>query len=90
MLPNAASHIIVTAALSVPCMILGETSLSFLGLGILPPMVSWGALLKDSQQVSVIFQHPWIMLPGLAVVITVLLFSFLGDGVRDAVDPYSI
>jgi peptide/nickel transport system permease protein len=90
MLPNAASHIIVTAALAVPGMILGETALSFLGLGILPPMVSWGALLKDSQQVSVILQHPWIMLPGLAVVITVLLFSFLGDGVRDAMDPYSI
>ena len=71
-------------------MILGETSLSFLGLGILPPMVSWGALLKDAQQVSVILQHPWIMIPGLAVVIAVLLFSFLGDGVRDAVDPYSI
>jgi peptide/nickel transport system permease protein len=90
MLPNAASHIIVTAALAIPGMILGETALSFLGLGILPPMVSWGALLKDSQQVSVILQHPWIMLPGLAVVITVLLFSFLGDGVRDAMDPYSI
>jgi peptide/nickel transport system permease protein len=90
MLPNAASHIIVSAALSVPFMILGETSLSFLGLGILPPMVSWGALLKDAQQVSVILQHPWIMIPGLAVVIAVLLFSFLGDGVRDAVDPYSI
>jgi peptide/nickel transport system permease protein len=90
MLPNAASHIIVSAALSVPFMILGETALSFLGLGILPPMVSWGALLKDSQQISVILQHPWIMLPGIAVVITVLLFSFLGDGVRDAMDPYSI
>jgi peptide/nickel transport system permease protein len=90
MLPNAASHIIVTSALAIPAMILGETSLSFLGLGILPPMVSWGALLRDSQQVSVIVQHPWILLPGLAVVITVLFFSFLGDGIRDAVDPYSI
>jgi peptide/nickel transport system permease protein len=90
MLPNAASHIIVSAALAVPGMILGETALSFLGLGILPPMVSWGALLRDSQQVSVILQHPWIMIPGGAVIITVLLFSFLGDGVRDAVDPYSI
>jgi peptide/nickel transport system permease protein len=90
MLPNAASHIIVTAALAVPGMILGETALSFLGLGILPPMVSWGALLKDAQQVSVILQHPWIMMPGVAVVIAVLLFCFLGDGVRDAMDPYSI
>lgn len=90
MLPNAASHIIVSAALSIPYMILGETALSFLGLGILPPMVSWGALLRDSQQVSVIVQHPWIMIPGIAVIVTVLLFSFLGDGLRDAVDPYSI
>jgi peptide/nickel transport system permease protein len=90
MLPNAASHIIVTSALAVPGMILGETALSFLGLGILPPMVSWGALLRDAQQVSVIVKHPWIMIPGAAVVITVLLFSFMGDGLRDAVDPYSI
>lgn len=90
MLPNAASHIIVTSALAIPGMILGETSLSFLGLGILPPMVSWGALLRDSQQVSVIISHPWILYPGLAVIVTVLLFSFLGDGLRDAVDPYQI
>lgn len=90
MLPNAASHIVVSAALSVPGMILGETALSFLGLGILPPMVSWGALLRDSQQVSVIVQHPWILIPGAAVVITVLFFSLLGDGIRDAIDPYSI
>ncbi|MCL4504732.1 MAG: ABC transporter permease [Chloroflexi bacterium] len=90
MLPNAASHIIVSAALSIPGMILGETALSFLGLGILPPMVSWGALLRDSQQVSVIIQYPWLLIPGVAVVIAVMLFSFLGDGLRDAVDPYSI
>ncbi len=90
MMPNALSHIIITAALAIPGMILGETSLSFLGLGIQPPMVSWGALLRESQQVSVIVQHPWILIPGLAVIITVLLFSFLGDGIRDAVDPYSI
>jgi peptide/nickel transport system permease protein len=90
MMPNALSHIVITAALAVPGMILGETSLSFLGLGILPPMVSWGALLRESQQVSVIVQHPWILIPGVAVILTVLLFSFLGDGVRDAVDPYSI
>jgi len=90
MIPNAASHIIVSAALSIPGMILGETGLSFLGLGILPPLVSWGALLKDAQQVSVVIQHPWIMIPGIAVIIAVLLFSFLGDGLRDAVDPYSI
>jgi peptide/nickel transport system permease protein len=90
MLPNAASHIIVVAALAVPGMILGETALSFLGLGILPPAVSWGALLREAQQVTVIIQSPWLMLPGLAVILTVLFFSFLGDGLRDAVDPYSI
>jgi peptide/nickel transport system permease protein len=90
MLPNAASHIIVTAALAIPGMILGETALSFLGLGILPPMVSWGALLRDSQQVSVILEHPWILIPGVLVVVTVLFFSLVGDGIRDAVDPYSI
>jgi peptide/nickel transport system permease protein len=90
MLPNAASHIIVFAALAIPGMILGETALSFLGLGILPPMVSWGALLRDAQQVTVILSHWWIMGPGIAVILAVLFFSFLGDGVRDAVDPYSI
>jgi peptide/nickel transport system permease protein len=90
MLPNAASHIIVVAALAIPGMILGETALSFLGLGILPPMVSWGALLRSAQQVSVVVKHPWLMLPGLAVVLAVLGFSVLGDGLRDAVDPYSI
>ena len=90
MLPNAASHIIVTSALAIPGMILGETALSFLGLGILPPMVSWGALLRDAQQVTVIVKHPWIMIPVPPWCITVLFFSFLGDGLRDAVDPYSI
>jgi peptide/nickel transport system permease protein len=90
MLPNAASHIIITAALSIPAMILGETALSFLGLGIVPPMVSWGALMRDAQQLTVILQHPWLLYPGIAVVIVVLLFSFLGDGIRDAMDPYSI
>lgn len=90
MLPNAASHIIVVAAMSIPGMILGETSLSFLGLGILPPMVSWGSLLRDAQQVAAVVQHPWLIVPGIGVVLTVLGFSVLGDGLRDAVDPYSI
>lgn len=90
MLPNSASHIIVVAALSIPNMILGETALSFLGLGILPPMVSWGALLREAQKVTVVIDHPWLMLPGLFVVLTVLGFSFLGDGLRDAVDPYAL
>lgn len=90
MIPNAASHIIVTAALSIPSMILGETALSFLGLGIVPPMVSWGALMRDAQHITVILEHPWLLYPGIAVIITVLFFSFLGDGLRDAMDPYSI
>lgn len=90
MIPNAASHIIVTAALAIPSMILGETALSFLGLGIVPPMVSWGALMRDAQQITVILEHPWLLYPGIAVIITVLFFSFLGDGLRDAMDPYSI
>jgi peptide/nickel transport system permease protein len=86
MIPNSASHIIVIAALSIPGMILGETALSFLGLGILPPAVSWGSLLRDAQQVSVVITHPWLLIPALAVIITVLLFSLLGDG-SDAMDP---
>ncbi len=90
MLPNAASHIIVVAALAIPGMILGETALSFLGLGILPPTVSWGSLLRDAQQVPIVINHPWMLIPGLAVILTVLFFSFLGDGLRDAADPYSI
>jgi peptide/nickel transport system permease protein len=90
MMPNAASHIIVTAAMSIPAMILGETALSFLGLGIVPPMVSWGALMRNAQQINVIIQRPWLLIPGVAVIIAVLLFSFLGDGIRDAMDPYSI
>lgn len=90
MLPNAASHIIVVGALAIPGMILGETALSFLGLGILPPLVSWGSLLRGAQQVSAVISHPWLMVPGAGVVLTVLFFSFLGDGLRDAVDPYSI
>lgn len=89
MLPNAASHIIVIATLSIPGMILAETSLSFLGLGIQPPIVSWGVLLQQAQQVSIVLDRPWLLLPGLFVVLAVLSFNFLGDGIRDAADPYS-
>ena len=71
-------------------MILGETVLSFLGLGVLPPIVGWGALLRTSQQVPVIVQHTWILLPGIAVVIAVLLFSLVRDGVHEALAPYTI
>jgi len=90
MLPNALSHIIVVATLSIPGMILAETSLSFLGLGILPPATSWGALLRDAQYVSVILQHPWLMIPGFFVIVAVICFNFVGDGLRDAADPFAI
>ena len=89
MLPNCLSHILVIATLSIPGMILAETSLSFLGLGIQPPMTSWGVLLKDAQKISVVLQHPWLMIPGIFVVFAVLAYNFFGDGVRDAIDPYS-
>ena len=70
-------------------MILGETALSFLGLGIRPPAVSWGALLKDAQNIRTVAQFPWLLIPDFFVIVTVLAFSFLGDGLRDAADPYS-
>ena len=90
MLPNALSHIIVVATLAIPGMILAETALSFLGLGILPPAVSWGTLLQDAQTVAVVLKFPWLMLPGLFVIIAVLSFNFVGDGIRDAADPFAI
>ena len=90
MLPNALSHIIVIATLAIPSMILAETALSFLGLGILPPAVSWGTLLRDAQTVGVVIKKPWLMLPGAFVIATVLSFNFLGDGIRDAVDPFAL
>jgi peptide/nickel transport system permease protein len=88
MVPNAMSHIIVVAALAVPGAILGETALSFLGLGMLPPAVSWGVLLRDAQQVQTVTTYPWLMIPGAAVILAVLCCNLLGDGLRDAVDPY--
>jgi len=88
LLPNFISYLIVSLTLSIPSMILGETALSFLGIGIRPPAVSWGAMMQDAQNVSTILLHPWLLLPGLSVVIVVLAFNFLGDGLRDAADPY--
>ncbi len=90
MLPNALSHIIVVATLAIPGMILAETALSFLGLGIQPPMVSWGTLLQDAQTVSVVVKNPWLMIPGAFVIVAVLCFNFVGDGFRDAADPFAI
>lgn len=89
LLPNCLSHIIVIATLSIPSMILGETMLSFLGLGIRPPMTSWGVLLEEAQHTRVLIQTPWMVIPAFFVIFTVLGFNFLGDGLRDAADPYS-
>lgn len=89
LLPGFASHIIVSLTLAVPGMILGETALSFLGLGLRPPAVSWGVLLKDAQNVQAVALHPWLLTPVLFVIVTVLSINFVGDGLRDAADPYS-
>jgi peptide/nickel transport system permease protein len=83
------SYVLVHLTLAIPNMILGETALSFLGLGIVSPSISWGVLLKDAQQVIEIAIHPWILWPAMFVVITVLAFNFVGDGLRDAADPYA-
>ena len=88
LLPSFSSYLIVSLTLSIPGMILGETSLSFLGLGLRPPAVSWGVLLSEGQNVQTIILHPWLLLPALFVVVVVLTFNFLGDGLRDAADPY--
>ena len=88
MLPSMTSYIIAALTLAVPEMILGETALSFLGLGLRPPVVSWGVLLQDAQNLRSISLAPWLLSPGIAVVLTVLAFNFLGDGLRDAADPY--
>lgn len=89
LLPNNASHIIVVATLAIPYMILGETALSFLGLGIRAPMTSWGVLLEEAQNVQTLIFHPWLVIPAILVILVVLGFNFVGDGLRDAVDPYS-
>jgi peptide/nickel transport system permease protein len=88
LLPSFASHLIASATLSIPAMILGETALSFLGLGLRPPMTSWGVLLAEAQNINVVALYPWLMLPVIPVIIVVLAFNFLGDGLRDAADPY--
>ena len=89
LLPSFMSHIIVSLTLAVPGMILGETSLSFLGLGLRPPVTSWGVLLKEAQNVQAVAFQPWLLTPVVFVIITVLAFNFVGDGLRDAADPYS-
>ena len=89
MLPSFASHIIASVSLAIPAMILAETSLSFLGLGLQPPTISWGVLLREAQNIRSIATAPWLFAPGAAVVIAVIALNFLGDGLRDASDPYN-
>ena len=88
LLPSFASYLIVSLTLAIPGMILGETALSFLQIGIRPPAVSWGVLLQDAQNIRSLAQSPWLFIPALFVIITVLCFNFIGDGLRDAADPY--
>jgi len=88
LLPSFASHLIASATLSIPSMILGETALSFLGLGLRPPITSWGVLLNEAQNINVVALYPWLMAPAIPVIIVVLAFNFFGDGLRDAADPY--
>jgi peptide/nickel transport system permease protein len=88
-LPSLTSHILAVVTLAVPSMIIAETSLSFLGVGLKAPVVSWGVLLQDAQNIRSISTAPWLLIwPSLAVVIAVLSFNFFGDGLRDAADPY--
>ena len=89
MLPSFASHIIATTTLAVPAIIIAETALSFLGIGLRQPTISWGVLLFEAQNLQAVANAPWLLLPGLFVLIAVLGFNFMGDGLRDAADPYS-
>lgn len=88
LIPNFMSHLIASATLAIPNMILGETALSFLGLGLRPPVTSWGVLLNDAQNLAAVQLYPWLLLPVLPILVTVLAFNFMGDGLRDAADPY--
>jgi peptide/nickel transport system permease protein len=89
LVPGFTSHIVVSLTLAIPGMILGETTLSFLGLGLRPPVVSWGVMLQDCMNLGAIADYPWLLMPVVTIVLTVLSFNFLGDGIRDAADPYS-
>ena len=89
MLPSFLSYIIAALTLNIPNLILAETGLSFIGLGLRPPAISWGVLLQEATNISSLMLAPWVLTPGFAVVIAVLAFNFLGDGLRDAADPYA-
>jgi peptide/nickel transport system permease protein len=88
MLPSFTSHIIAAVSLALPAMIISETSLSFLGLGLRPPAISWGILLQDAQSIQTLGIAPWLLLSAVPVIVVILAFNFLGDGLRDAADPY--
>jgi peptide/nickel transport system permease protein len=88
MLPAVTSHLIATSTLAIPVLIISETSLSYLGLGIRPPAISWGVLLQEAQNIQTVANAPWLLIPGLLVILAVLAFNLVGDGLRDAADPY--
>jgi peptide/nickel transport system permease protein len=88
MVPSFLSHIIAATTLALPAMVIAETSLSFLGLGLRPPAISWGVLLQQAQNVQTVAITPWLLLPAVPVIVVILAFNFLGDGLRDAADPY--
>jgi peptide/nickel transport system permease protein len=89
LVPGFMSHLIASATLTIPGMILGETTLSFLGLGLRPPITSWGVLLTEARTVNVVALYPWLLFPVIPVIVVILAFNFLGDGLRDAADPYN-
>ena len=90
MVPSFVSHIIATTTLAIPGIILAETALSFLGLGLRPPVISWGVMMHQAQNIQAVASAPWLLIPGVCVIIAVLGFNFMGDGLRDAADPYSV
>ena len=90
LIPNFMSYILVNITLALPAMIIGETALSFLGLGLRPPAISWGVLLQNAQKISTMAKYPWLLYPALFVILAILAFNFVGDGLRDAADPYSV
>jgi peptide/nickel transport system permease protein len=89
LVPSFLSHIIAATTLALPVMIISETALSFLGLGLRPPAISWGVMLQQAQNIQAVALTPWLLLPAIPVTIAVLAFNFLGDGLRDAADPYT-
>jgi peptide/nickel transport system permease protein len=90
LVPLFLSHIIAATTLALPAMVISETSLSFLGLGLRPPAISWGVLLQEAQNVQTVAISPWLLLPAVPVILIILAFNFLGDGLRDAADPYGV